>query len=160
MVGPVRFLRTVDLCLNFVGADALIGPLGPGFAKMAAGAVPLPRLALPSRCGWCWGVGRGLPDAPLWETAKNAVGAAISRPQNRTQISLSDARRGRCPHRPVSRCVVEGLAPHAKAPLVKGGCREAAGGFYYQKNAVGFLFAVGAGPRPPVQGFQYALVKL
>ena len=85
MVGPVRFLRTVDLCLNFVGPDALIGPLGPGFTKMAAGAVPLPRLALPSRCGWCWGVGRGLPDAPLWETAKNAVGAAISRPQNWTQ---------------------------------------------------------------------------
>ena len=40
MVGLVRFLRTVDLCLNFVGADALIGPLGPGFTKMAAGAVP------------------------------------------------------------------------------------------------------------------------
>src|SRR5699024_8505934 len=85
MAGLVRFLRTVDLCLNFVGPDALIGPLGPGFAKLAAGAVPLPRLALPSRCGWCWGVGRGLPNAPLWETAKNAVGAAISRPQNWTQ---------------------------------------------------------------------------
>ena len=33
MVGPVRFLRTVDLCLNFVGADALIGPLGLGLQK-------------------------------------------------------------------------------------------------------------------------------
>ena len=85
MVGPVRFLRTVDLCLNFVGADALIGPLDPGFAKMAAGAVPLPRLALPSRCGWYWDVGCDDLGAPLWETAKNAVGAAISRPQNWTQ---------------------------------------------------------------------------
>ena len=30
------------------------GPPGPGFAKIAAGAVPLPRLALPSKRSRCW----------------------------------------------------------------------------------------------------------
>ena len=32
--------------------------------KIGAGAVPLPRLAWPSRCSRCWAVGRGLLDAP------------------------------------------------------------------------------------------------
>jgi len=31
--------------------------------KIGAGAVPLPRLAWPSRCSRCWAVGRGLLDA-------------------------------------------------------------------------------------------------
>ena len=43
--------------------------------------------------------------------------------------------------------LLRGLPLTPKPPLSKGG-REAAGGFYYQKNAAGFLFAVGAGPRP------------
>ena len=37
------------------------GPLGPGFAKIAAGAVQLPRLSLPSQRYWCWIRRRGDP---------------------------------------------------------------------------------------------------
>ena len=60
--------------------------------KIGAGAVPLPRLALPSRCSRCWAVGRGLLDAPRMRAGQCPaptikkdgfrihVGAAISRP--------------------------------------------------------------------------------
>ena len=54
--------------------------------------------------------------------------------------------------------LLRGLPLTPKPPLSKGGPRSG-GGILYQKNAAGFLFAVGVGPRPPVQGFQYALVK-
>ena len=40
------------------------GPLGPGCSKIAVCAVPVPRLALPSRCSRCWAVGRDDLGAP------------------------------------------------------------------------------------------------
>ena len=72
------------------------GPLGPGFAKIAAGAIPFVRLALPSQRCWCksWReaqgpplhrpgrpsytpVGEGLaPPAVLWHGPLFPVGAA------------------------------------------------------------------------------------
>ena len=92
MVGPVRFLRTVDLCLNFVGPDALIGLLGPGFAKW--------RLVRFRTCTW-------VPSPTL-------------------PVRMLSGRSWTGP---------------------------------YEKEGTASRFAVGAGPRPPVQGFQYVLVK-
>ena len=64
MVGLVRFLRTVDLCLNFVGADALIGPLGPGFVKTAGGAVPYQHMGSLANAPGAYAVGP-VRDRPL-----------------------------------------------------------------------------------------------
>ena len=60
---------------NFGGVSA--APLGAGYSKIAAGAVPQPRLALPSRCLLVRDRRAGLGPAPTkWGTASAfAVGA-------------------------------------------------------------------------------------
>ena len=48
------------------------GPLGPGFAKIFAIAVPLPRLALPSQRSWCVYRRRGAHCAPAKPSPRGA----------------------------------------------------------------------------------------
>ena len=87
---PLRGTRTCQVLQYFRRAkfewlSAIpSGPPGPGFAKIAAGAVPLSRLALPSKRSWCWIRRRGgcpHPPAVLGNRPLSSVGAAISRPQ-------------------------------------------------------------------------------
>ena len=102
------------------------GPPGPGSAKTAAGAVPLPRLALPSKRSRCWIRRRGgcpHPPAVLGNRPLSSVGAAISRPQafplaggrcrayaRRMRVGFGMAevlyQAGQCPRRTVSKFTV------------------------------------------------------
>ena len=67
---PLRGTRTCEVVQNSRRAKSeWRSKFPPGhwalaMWKIGAGAVPLPRLALPSRCSRCWAVGRGLLDAP------------------------------------------------------------------------------------------------
>ena len=67
---PLRGTRTCKAAKNFRRAKSeWHSKFPPGhwalaMWKIGAGAVPLPRLAWPSRCSRCWAVGRGLLDAP------------------------------------------------------------------------------------------------
>ena len=67
---PLRGTRTCKSAKNFRRAKSeWRSKFPPGhwalaMWKIGAGAVPLPRLAWPSRCSRCWAVGRGLLDAP------------------------------------------------------------------------------------------------
>ena len=84
--------------------------------KIGAGAVPLPRLAWPSRCSRCWAVGRGLLDAP-----RTSTGRPVSGPY-KYQIR----RRGGCPHPPASLPPPRGKVPsEARRMRVGSGMAEA-----------------------------------
>ena len=62
---------------NFGGVSA--APLGAGYSKIAAGAVPQPRLALPSRCLLVRDRWAGLGPAPTkgQDASASAVGAGV-----------------------------------------------------------------------------------
>ena len=62
---------------NFGGVSA--APLGAGYSKIAAGAVPQPRLALPSRCLLVRDRRAGLGPAPTkgQDASASAVGAGV-----------------------------------------------------------------------------------
>ena len=81
------------------------GPLGPGFAKIRTGAVPLPRLPLPNQRSRCefW---RAHAMRPYWF---RTVGAAISRPK-------AFPFGGRCPRRGRMRCAAKGRLRAGQCP--------------------------------------------
>ena len=70
---------------NGVASALPSGPLGPGFAKIAAGAIQKLRLGFPNQRSRCWIRRRGGPcGRPRWirnQLSVLFVGAAISRPQ-------------------------------------------------------------------------------
>ena len=82
---------------NGVASALPSGPLGPGFAKIAAGAVQKLRLGFPNQRSRCWIRRRGGPcGRPRWirnQLSVLFVGAAISRPQ------AFPLQGGRCPQR-------------------------------------------------------------
>ncbi len=92
---PLRGTRTCEVEQNFRRAKSErlsavpSGPLGPGFAKIAAAAAPQPRLALPNqrpRCGFrCRGGG---PHPPVPKCSVSPVGAV---PTGRTKQSVTGA---------------------------------------------------------------------
>ena len=88
---------------NGVASALPSGPLGPGFAKIAADAVQKLRLGFPNQRSRCWIRRRGGPcGRPRWirnQLSVLFVGAAISRPQ---AFPLQGGRtippiRGKCP---------------------------------------------------------------
>ena len=116
------------------------GPPGPGFAKFAAGAVPLPRLALPSKRSRCWIRRRdGCPHPP----------ASLSLPP----ITVAPPLGGQCPSGAQNLSGFPRFPPGHRAlglqklPLVRFHFRA----WLCRANVPGPGYAVGAGAltRPP-----------
>ena len=107
---PLRGTRTCWILQYFRRAKSerlftiTSGPLGPGFAKITAGAVPLLRLALPSRCLLVHCLRAGLGPAPALKTGGFQI-----------------CRRGGCPHPPVPNRVSFLGGPASVRPLRKEG---------------------------------------
>ena len=119
------------------------GPLGPGFAKIVAGAVPLPRLALPSKRSRCWIRRRGgCPHPP----------ASLPLPP----ITVAPPLGGRCPSGAQNLSGFPRFPPGHWAlglqnlPLVRFNSRA----WLCRANVPGAGYAVGAGAltRPPFLG--------
>ena len=107
---PLRGTRTCWILQYFRRAKSerlftiTSGPLGPGFAKIAAGAVPLLRLAWPSRCLLVHCLRAGLGPAPTLKTGGFQI-----------------CRRGGCPHPPVPNRVSFLGGPASVRPLREEG---------------------------------------
>ena len=105
---PLRGTRTCWILQYFRRAKSerlftiTSGPLGPGFSKIAAGAVPLRRLAWPSRCLLVHCLRAGLGPAPTLKTGGFQI-----------------CRRGGCPHPPVPNRVSFLGGPASVRPLRK-----------------------------------------
>ena len=124
---------------NEVASALPSGPLGPGFAKIAADAVQKLRLGFPNQRSRCWIRRRGGPcGRPRWirnQLSVLFVGAAVSRPQ------AFPLQGGRCPRRGRMR------VPSWLARPPAGGPRASP-----TRTRKNFLRAVGEGTTPLIKG--------
>ena len=124
---------------NGVASALPSGPLGPGFAKIAADAVQKLRLGFPNQRSRCWIRRRGGPcGRPRWirnQLSVLFVGAAVSRPQ------AFPLQGGRCPRRGRMR------VPSWLARPPAGGPRASP-----TRTRKNFLRAVGEGTTPLIKG--------
>ena len=128
---------------NFGGVSA--APLGAGYSKIAAGAVPQPRLALPSR----WRLVLGCRARPPGRAAY-ICGPASVRPLRKRREGFCDRRRGGCPHPPAQCFECTRVKPQGRHTGPPGFHRSAGGPRASPTQPwKNFLKTVGEGLAPP-----------